>query len=191
MGIGCRAGGYTSLVRPAAVDLVCRSTSVPPSSWPVRIPRSLHGRGALRTHEHGGPLELASSGHHDAHGLDAIRPQRVLVWLGIVIFVAAVRARPTTASSNATPRRHHLPASVPWLAVRVFRRAVHPQCLVGFVVPPSWPVATGGRRHRLTAWVSPVPRPVIGVAAFGVTTTFVMAVIAVVVVDRVRSVRRP
>lgn len=125
-------------------------------------------------------------------GLDAIRAQRVLVWLGIVIFVAG-------GASEAYDRlveRHFLDAiTFPHL----FRGSPYVwfgvlftlSCLVGFVVPPIVArLRPAAGRHRLTAWVSTLYLvQVVGVAAFGATTTFVVAVIAVVVVDRVRSVR--
>jgi hypothetical protein len=85
-------------------------------------------------------------------GVDAIRAQRVLVWLGILFTLS---------------------------------------CLAGLVVPAIVArLRPAVNRHRLTAWVSALYlTQVVGVALFGVTATFVVAVIAVVVVDRVRSVR--
>jgi DHA3 family tetracycline resistance protein-like MFS transporter len=125
-------------------------------------------------------------------GVDAIRSQRVLVWLMVVILVAG-------GASEAYDRlveRHFLDAiAFPrlfdgsryvWFGV-LFTLS----CLAGFIVPPMVArLRPAANRNRLTTWVATLYlAQVIGVAAFGVTTTFVVAVIAVVVVDRVRSVR--
>jgi DHA3 family tetracycline resistance protein-like MFS transporter len=125
-------------------------------------------------------------------GIDAIRSQRVLLWLGVVMFVAG-------GASEAYDRlveRHFLDAiGFPSLfhgsRFVWFGFLFTLSCLAGLVVPPIVArLRPAVNRHRLTAWVSTLYlAQVIGVAAFGVTTTFVVAVIAVVVVDRVRSVR--
>jgi MFS family permease len=64
-------------------------------------------------------------------------------------------------------------------------------CVAGLVVPPLVArLRPALSEHRLTVWVVALYLgQVLGVAVFGVTTTFVVAVAAVVVVDRAHSVR--
>jgi DHA3 family tetracycline resistance protein-like MFS transporter len=125
-------------------------------------------------------------------GIDAIRAQRVLVWLGVVIIVAG-------GASEAYDRlvERHFLDSIPFPHLFDGSRYVWfaflftLSCLAGMIVPPIVArLRPAVSRHRLTAWVAGLYlAQVVGVAVFGVTTTFVVAVIAVVVVDRVRSVR--
>ena len=125
-------------------------------------------------------------------GFHALRSSRVLLWLMLAIFVAAG----ATEAFDRYDQKHLLSmlgddGDIGWTELRFLGGVAIVSTLLGLVIPiwvrrrrPS------SDRRRLTRWLITLTLVQIGgLVVFGLTTWAVMGAVAVVVIDRVRSVR--